>query len=260
MQDNEFDGLFRDKLNGFESEPSEKVWPRIDGELDKKKIALLPWLNVAASIVVLVSAGILFIPKGHKDDHTGNNIAKDHTTPATVKRAEQVALSTAPVKKNEPVKQEQKVNIERHQKPAAILPAAVKPDETLVRNEPVKRVEQPELTASVVPSKTDLVKQPTVPGPETQLVAKQNIDTTMNTISKPALIAKRQSETKPETPAVKKHGIRNFGELVNLVVARVDKRKDKAVEFTDDDDGDGSTLTAVNIGPVKIGKEDKGER
>jgi hypothetical protein len=257
MQDNEFDGLFRDKLNGFESEPSEKVWPRIDGELDKKKIALLPWLSVAASIVVLVSAGILFIPKGHKDDHTGNNVAKNHTAPVTVKQTEQVAVSTAPVEKDEPAKQEQKINTKRYEKMAVAPSAPVKTDETIVKNEPVKLAEQPAVIASVVPPKTEPVKQGAVPGSGTPLIAEQNVnaDSAMN--AKPMLIAKAQPQVKPETPAVKKHGIRNFGELVNLVVARVDKRKDKAVKFTDEDDGDGSTLTAVNIGPVKIGKEEK---
>jgi hypothetical protein len=256
MQDNEFDGLFRNKLNGFESEPSEKVWTGIDGELDKKRIALLPWLSVAASIIVLASAGILFIPKGHKDDHTENNIARNHTTPVTVKRAEQVAVSIAPVKKDEPVKKEQKINTKRYKMQSIGAPVPVKPDEIIVTNEPIKPVEQPSVIAQIVPPKPDQVKQGVVPGPETQLVVKRNIDSAMS-VAKPALAAATRPEMKPETPVAKKHGIRNFGELVNLVVAKVDKRKDKAVHFTDDDDGDGSTLTAVNIGLVKIGNDEK---
>ncbi|HEX3385959.1 MAG TPA: hypothetical protein VHS53_12255 [Mucilaginibacter sp.] len=259
MQDNEFDGLFRNKLNGFESEPSEKVWPRINTELGKKKIAILPWLSVAASITVLVSAWILFIPKAQKAGHNSEHIVKVMPKISVTKPAEQVVLNT-PVKHEEAISQAQKINTKEYKRPITAVPAPVTPDETLVKNERAKPVEQPELIASVVPPKTEPVKQGVVPGSETQLIAKQNVNTDSAMNAKPALIAKAPTALKPETQAVKKHGIRNFGELVNLVVARVDKRKDKAVEFTDDDDGDGSTLTAVNIGPVKIGKEDKGER
>jgi hypothetical protein len=55
-------------------------------------------------------------------------------------------------------------------------------------------------------------------------------------------------------PVAKKHGIRNFGDLVNLVVAKVDKRKDKLIQFTDSDD-DESMISAVHIGAVKIKRD-----
>ena len=258
MQDNEFDGLFRNKLNSFESEPSEKVWSGIDAELGDKKRSLLPWLSIAASIIVLASAGILFIPKGQKVNHGSESIVKTPVKPATIKPADQVAVNPVSIKKEEPVKQEQQINAARHQKPDITAPAPVKPDEMIARNEQAKPIDQPVVIAQVK-STTEPVKQPVVPGPETQLVASHNVDSAMKT-SKPALIVKTQPEVKSETPAVKKHGIRSFGDLVNLVVAKVDKRKDKAVLFTDDEDGDGSTLTAVNIGPLKIGKDDKSDK
>jgi cytoskeletal protein RodZ len=260
-QDNEFDGSFRDKLNGFESEPSEKVWTGIDSVLDKNKIALLPWLSIAASIIVLVSAGILFIPKHREGGHVGNGTARVKPAAAAkdqqaVKPVEQVAVTMPTVQKDEPVKQEHGINTKKRKEPSIVAPVLVKPDETIARNVPVQPAQQPEVMASVVPQKTDDAKQGVVPVPETQLVVKHNIDSAIN-IAKPTQVAKIQPEMKTGTPAVKKHGIRNFGELVNLVVAKVDKRKDKAIEFTDDDDSDGSTLTAVNIGPVKIRKEEK---
>jgi hypothetical protein len=51
----------------------------------------------------------------------------------------------------------------------------------------------------------------------------------------------------------RKHGIRNFGDIVNLVVAKVDKRKDKVIEFSDDDE-DGSSITGINLGVIKVKK------
>jgi hypothetical protein len=65
MQDKEFDDLFRSKLDGFEVKPSVGVWDNIALDLSagKRKKILLPFLSIAASIIVLVSAGILFIPQ-----------------------------------------------------------------------------------------------------------------------------------------------------------------------------------------------------
>jgi hypothetical protein len=64
MQDKEFDKLFSSKLEGLEIEPSAKVWKGINGELSgNKRKSLIPFLSIAASIIVLIAAGVLFIPK-----------------------------------------------------------------------------------------------------------------------------------------------------------------------------------------------------
>jgi hypothetical protein len=258
MQDNEFDGLFRDKLNGFESEPSERVWTGIDAGLENKKRSILPWLSIAASIIVLAGAGILFIPKGHKVNQTGENLTKIQPKTDTAKLVEQVAVNTARVTKEEPVKQALQTGAKRNKQITIAIPA--KSNEVIANNEPAKTAGQP-VIASVATKTEPTIQVAVVPGPETQLVVKQNINIDSGTtINKPVLIAKAQPEVRHMVPAIKKHGIRNFGDLVNLVVAKVDRRKDKAVQFTDDEDGDGSTLTAVNIGPLKIGQDDKGDR
>src|ERR1700755_697527 len=64
MQDKEFDDLFRSRLDDLEVEPSAQVWAGIDATLDgKKRRSIIPMLSIAASIVVLIVAAILFIPK-----------------------------------------------------------------------------------------------------------------------------------------------------------------------------------------------------
>src|SRR3569832_1665246 len=65
MQDKEFDDVLRSKLEGFETEPSEKVWGGIDSELDsaRRRAVFVPLLRIAAIVVVAVTAGLLFIPK-----------------------------------------------------------------------------------------------------------------------------------------------------------------------------------------------------
>src|SRR5258708_4022920 len=65
MQDKEFDQLFRAKLDNFEAEPTGQVWDGIVEGLDGKRRykMLVPYLSIAASIIVLAAAGILFIPQ-----------------------------------------------------------------------------------------------------------------------------------------------------------------------------------------------------
>jgi hypothetical protein len=46
-----------------------------------------------------------------------------------------------------------------------------------------------------------------------------------------------------------------LGGIINTIVAAVDKRDDKLIEFTDNDDDDGSRVTAVNLGIFKIKKQ-----
>src|SRR3569832_2565389 len=87
MQDKEFDDLFHSKLGNFEVQPSAEVWQNIDAELNgKKKNSIFPMLSIAASVLILLVAGILFIPKKGVVKHNKpdtNVIAK--TTPAAVK-------------------------------------------------------------------------------------------------------------------------------------------------------------------------------
>src|ERR1700744_2349017 len=90
MQDKELDNLFHSKLDGFETEPSASVWENIDTGLTagKRKRILLPLLSAAASIIVLVTAGILLAPRHVQDPPhhpVKGNIAKnEHPPKATV--------------------------------------------------------------------------------------------------------------------------------------------------------------------------------
>ena len=65
IQDREFDELLRSKLDGFEAQPSAKVWPGISDGLDSatRRKTILPWLTIAASIAVLIGMGVLFMLK-----------------------------------------------------------------------------------------------------------------------------------------------------------------------------------------------------
>lgn len=257
MQDREFDDVFRNKLDGFETEPSAKVWMGIDETLDEKsrRKAILPWLGIAASIVVMVSAGILFIPKKTAPQHN-NGIAKAKPVSAITKPKEekvikapalQTEITAAPVSAKHTIHHAKKIE-------QAVAPVE-QPAEVIAKTEPAKTIEQPLLVA--VPQNQQQVPQPVVPGPETPLAVKQTANTNApEQQTKPALIAQQQTPvTKPAVSATpKRHGIRSFGDLVNLVADKVDKRRAAQLNGGGDDD-DESVIAEVNKGIQRIKKD-----
>ena len=59
---------------------------------------------------------------------------------------------------------------------------------------------------------------------------------------------------RPKPKPVKKHRIRSLGDVLNVVIAAVDKREDKFIEFSNTDEDD-ATITGLNLGIIKVKKE-----
>jgi hypothetical protein len=264
MQDKEFDDLFRSKLDGFEVKPSAKAWDNIAVEMNagKQRKMLLPFLSIAASIIVLVTAGILFIPQ--KQIVPGKHLVKNKTGKITQ------PAETISVAKNNP-----QPGLLASNNPAKLIKAATMvnsialvhpakeakymPVKNAIATDTVKAVKtdvKPEL-AAIPDKKQDEIKG-TVPDDNTQLNIKEPVKENAAITAKPELTAAQLpvSAQLNAAPAKTKHRIKSFGDLVNVVVAKVDKRKDKIIEFTDTD-GDESTITGINLGFVSIKKEDK---
>ncbi len=59
---NEFDDLMKNAFDGFEIEPTDRVWRNIESELDKKKKSVLVlWstrISIAASLIILLGVGL----------------------------------------------------------------------------------------------------------------------------------------------------------------------------------------------------------
>jgi len=264
MQDNELDRLFRSKLDDFEAQPSAGVWDGIAGELNagKRKKALMPFLSIAASILILVVAGVWFIPQKAKVNSNypvQNRIVKtaqpvsnptstkNHSKPASLK-------SSHPVKLNEAYIAANKGTHSHHIKAPGYIP--VKSVITVTKQEAsVKPEDKAEL--AMLPQKEQDIKA-VVPDDETPLTIKEPAQEPSSFITKPTLAATQIPAVNKENAVLvkAKHKIRTLGDLINVVVAKVDKRKDKIIEFTDTDD-DESNITGVNLGFVKIKKEDK---
>ncbi len=247
MQDKEFDKVFKSKFEDFNVGPAPMVWDNIAGELDRKKTkrAIMPWLSIAATILVLLTAGVLFLKQkgdtavqhGHAAKLVSNNVGhvmtttpgKVHTAPViVVQHSNRVASTKA------------------HNAPAGTSPAsAVVPENVIVTDNTVKDAE---------PIKTEShnITQNFVPGKQTQLAAKPLDLEQQPPVAKPVIAA----ISKQDVAVVKKHGIHSLGGLINVLVAKVDKRQDKLIEFTDNDDDDTeSSITGVNLGIIKVKKQ-----
>lgn len=262
MQDKEFDDLFRSKLDELEVEPSAQVWAGIGAGLDgKKRRSIIPMLSIAASVVVLVVAAVLFIPKGETvkpgKKPEKNNIAVNRTKQPVAKPVEAPVNAT----KKENIQPENKVAetgyvaaVKHKNLPATATKPMEQPAAIIQKPEPLKVEEQPVLASNINMKPVDVVT-PVVPGPETQLSVKQpEVNDIQTATVKPVLAAIQPASAQQTKTTAKRHGIHSFGDLVNIVVAKVDKRKDKLIEFSDSDD-DESMISAVNAGIVKIKKD-----
>ena len=123
MQDKEFEELFRAKLDGFETRPSGMVWENITRQLDKKPRyhKLVPYLSIAASVIVLAAASILFIPKktGIQQKHQPKNtIAQTKRQPPAVVKENSVKVQQQA--NNQPVKRAENMLV--HNKPHKMAP------------------------------------------------------------------------------------------------------------------------------------------
>jgi hypothetical protein len=250
MQDKEFDRLFNSKLGEFEMEPSPRVWDNIADELHGKKAkrSIVPYLSIAASVIILASASILFFNQTEstyvKPVKQNKVVAKNEepTNVATVGKTDAVPVIT-----DNPVQELAVVNHPTQTSPAAVNTTAatqntdeIKPKATVT--EPVQ-TSQPVLAAITQPTQ---VIEAVVPGKETPL----SVKTEQVIIEKTTTVMAAAPAKEP----VKKRGIHSLGGLINVLVAKVDKREDKFIEFTDDEEN-GSNVTGVNLGILKIKKQ-----
>jgi hypothetical protein len=294
MQDKEMDELFRAKLDNLEIQPSDKVWKGIVVELDgaKRKRSLIPIIRIAAGITVFVAVGLFFMLRGNKpvadqmanhadvkqqgiklsakgvdgeDENEGNVILPK-------KNAQQIAAETqlkqqtdahvtAEIRnrninsiKTNSVATNNKLavaNNSKHHRKKIVQPSVIEVNE--IKQERSLPAEQQTLAAlpekEIVPMRAVVPDEPL--NTDKSVVPGADNFKTGNKVASVSLPA-----AKPAKAPVKKHGIRTFGDLINVVVAKVDKRQDKVIHFSDTDD-DESNITGINLGFVKVKKEEK---
>jgi lipopolysaccharide export LptBFGC system permease protein LptF len=256
MQDNEMDDLFRSKLDDFETQPSPRIWEHIEAELDntRKRKVWISILSIAASIIMLFSIVVILIPF-NKGERKSNGVVY------STNNRYQNNLNTAPIidkhlKEQTIVKVQEPKNIKggrilkntNYNNITIITREKITPE--TINNRDSTRVSQDELTIAysnkvskmnnVVPdSNTKFINVPSI-------LVNNNLELNASKINQPD----NHVTNKPiKAPKAK---IRNLGGLINALVAKVDKRKDKFIEFTETDEG--SNITALNLGVFKIKK------
>jgi len=256
ISDKELDKLFQHRFTELEMAPSPAVWEKITASLDQKqrKGAFFPsfWM-AAASIVVLISAGLLYF--------SPQQVIKLH---GTSEFTQNVDTSLSPVEQNTVT---------------ASITEPQKSDQTIIVNSPDFSLES---TSGIKSTADPLVQNPQLAEPEIKLpvqtepllnlssvVKKANPVQTKKAVKVPNRFSGDQSAldvTQPDMMAkavfIEKESdieenelrgqrkIRSIGSLVNFVIAKVDKREDKIIEFKDSDEV--SEVSGINLGLVKI--------
>ncbi|WP_443938004.1 hypothetical protein [Pedobacter sp. MW01-1-1] len=237
-----FDTVFKMAFDDAEVHPSANFWPAIETELAPKQSRKVPFLwMAAASIGVLVAIGVLlYTNRVTERPRVANNTiapkklpAKTDTLKAIVAEPvkQELVATQAPQPKVEQKRVERAVqntipvNAGDDFKLQTVIAQVAKPDDAntqivLASNQPQQKANN---TANVKPE-IDLIN-------------------TTPQISDEPINENEQSRT----------GIRNLGDLVNLVVGKVDKRKEKFIQFNTNEDDD-TSISAINIGPFKLGK------
>lgn len=253
MQDNELDELFRSRLSGMEIEPSAHIWDNIAANIDTKKRSWAPVIRIAAAVLILLTAGLWFLMD------------------KPVKVEQQIATKT-PVKGHSFITKDQPKGVEKQRVNANIGSLAITPRSSQVaathtgrprshkvdaNDKPADHVAPNSVVENTIESQPVLaavndrpVLKPVVPDGQ---IAIHSIDTTPAALkpitTAPVVMAANHPAQK------KRHGIHSLGDLINVVVAKVDKREDKLIEFTETDED--SNVTGFNLGIVRVKKENK---
>ncbi len=148
MQSNKTELDFKNKLNQREIKPSSQAWDRLDAMLavaeEKKPARKLPWLYIAASIVVFLCIGIGFFNQNNEGVVIENNDVVIENQPKTEDRA--VIKKEMPIKVTSQVKQGIAVNIEEKNK----KPTKNRTIEVIINNN-----QNPITENSIITQKTD---------------------------------------------------------------------------------------------------------
>ncbi|MXV50756.1 hypothetical protein GS399_07205 [Pedobacter sp. HMF7647] len=259
LQDKDLDKLFQNRFKDFEIEPSEGLFDKIAGELDgkKKKKTFFVWWMAAASVVLVLGVGLFFAC--HPNGKTSQKIVrlkpavkpsvKDEKLPV-----EKVAVANESVENQEAIKDKSASNKANVPKQSFIASAKQKPLK--------KDYEKPTLPARpdsqrVVERETLVAKSETRKiSPETQNVSKPEIEAPEIKKEEPVLasLLKEDADDSAQTDKSKRK-IRSMGDIINFVVSKVDKRQEKLIHFSNNDEG--TELTGVNLGFVKFKSKNK---
>lgn len=267
MLDKEFDKAIKSSFEDFEVEPTAKSWENISAQLNQKpKGKKLPifWLSVAASVVIVLSIGIsIYVkpideiiklraqenpkdvvieksPNLQASNKNNSNIGDIEAVKTDLNKGKKLVNSFVKTNKNQPEIAKNK-SLEKN-----ILPdATITPNANVLV---VKKVE--EVIAATKP-----VRKPTV---TEKMIAEENAKGTNLNNNKTAFAQNINDENLSNEGAQsdRKVKIKTVGDLVNFVVAKVDKRDEKIIKVSKTEESD-NEITGINLGLFKFRKAEK---
>lgn len=253
VSDKELDKLVQKRFEDFQVEPSNQVWDKISSTLDNKKpvkktFSIL-WM-AAASVVLVLSAGLWF-----------SNVQEQNIVQENIGIASEKTQKLIPLPQNEdielPVKKELKKSVklvETHEEIVLIYPVRLEVPE----NEPLDIIPEPkpqEKQAVVILASND-TKKPVLNQPKQEVKVPERYTGDQSTLdlSQPNLTASQNSKSSyyqaNDDASDRGKKVKGIGGLVNFVIAQVDKREDKLIEFTESDEG--TEVSGINLGLLKI--------
>ncbi len=255
ISDKELDKLFQKRFGELEIEPSAGVWEKITGTIDqktrKKTISSSFWM-AAASIIVLVATGLWYfrpqeVIKLQGSSEIAQNIEENSSRSELSKPSVSIEepLSDTPTEKPD-LSDFNLVN------PSEVKTSEYPVVQKIVVTEPEVKLPAPEpVVIAVEPVKKP---NPVQPKKSVKVPNRYSGDQSALDVTQPDMMAKvdfPEDEIDPDESEVRgQRKIRSIGSLVNFVIAKVDKREDKLIEFKDSDEG--SEVSGINLGLVKI--------
>jgi len=247
IQDKDFDQLFKNAFEDAEITPSRDLWSSIESEIEPKKKRIIPfyWLSAAAVLLIATVGYLIYQQQEVKPKQFANHVEPKVVKPVIETQTVQDSVETVTVPA-EKLKQ--------------ALPTTLKPAEEVAKTtvkENIKTVEKQKIVTAPEMQKQEMVIAQ-VAQPKEDIKAK--IEDAVSKVNQETVLASTSTVVKTDEVTgddnqEESKGIRNVGDVVNLIVNKVDKRKDKFIQFrTDDDD---SSLSSINIGPFKFGKKKK---
>jgi len=253
MQGNELDDFFRSSLDELEIQPSAHVWAGITNRLDadKRKRSLVSFLSIAAGIALAIAMGVLFIPnrvKVNKQEPLVSRVLKD--TSSVIKH---VAAVSATHQQNKiaanvviaPIKNRTTENTNHDPETNSARKTNVQQQEI------AKPGNKPDI---VSPLRGDDLANARITDNTENGIAVQPVVNDLNLVANKPVALLAQLPNKPINAPAKKRRIHSVGDLFNVVIAAVDKRKDKVIEFSNTDEDD-AVITGINLGIIKVKKE-----
>jgi hypothetical protein len=239
VSDEKFDELFKDKLYSLELEPTDAVWSGINEQLNNApKERSFPILRLAAaSLAAMVGLGMWLAahnePMKLRADATASVVVKDvPPAPAEVTvrqpEARDVESTGAAAKQMSPVK------LSKYRDGGSS--EVIKASSTTLSADTNNAGDAPAIAASPAsePVKTQVTWNSRTSSQEPVLA-----------LAEPATEVEEQTELQSKSKKIK-----SVGGLVNFVVSKVDKRKDKLIEFEDSEEG--TMVSGVNLGLLKF--------